>query len=166
MTQKERLVELIDKMIDEGEEKEAFVFDIGYEIDLDFMADYLLANGVIVPPCKVGDEIYYSDRTRNKICRDVVRGVGLVIEVNGEYWFVSASQFGDIFKTREEAENGLKFPQKGDTVFYIGVDLGKSNPNMNLKETVLEETYNSPLLTTLYRTYEEAEQALKERDGK
>ena len=24
-----------------------------------FVADYLLANGVIVPPCKVGDTVYY-----------------------------------------------------------------------------------------------------------
>lgn len=31
------------------------------------LADYLLANGVIVPPCKVGDDIYWIDSDTNEI---------------------------------------------------------------------------------------------------
>lgn len=30
----------------------------------DFVADYLLSNGVIVPPCKVEDKVYVVDYTR------------------------------------------------------------------------------------------------------
>lgn len=43
---KERLIELIKKYMD------------GYKGYAEEFADYLLANGVIVPPCKVGDTVY------------------------------------------------------------------------------------------------------------
>ena len=47
MKQRERLIELLDNYM--GNE---FLKNDG-------LADYLLANGVIVPPCKVGDTVYY-----------------------------------------------------------------------------------------------------------
>lgn len=31
--------------------------DLPFTADAEFAADYLLANGVIVPPCKVGDTV-------------------------------------------------------------------------------------------------------------
>ena len=46
MTQKERLVFLLQQ--------------IGIEIP-NAVADYLITNGVIVPPCKVGDEVWVID---------------------------------------------------------------------------------------------------------
>ena len=45
---KERLIELIEKEIDTKQSG----------INAEWLADYLLANGVIVPPCKVGDTVY------------------------------------------------------------------------------------------------------------
>ena len=35
-------------------------------------ADYLLANGVIVPPCKVGDVIYFVNRNSGKPIGNVI----------------------------------------------------------------------------------------------
>lgn len=48
MTQKERLVELLFNAPNED----------GYGCTSVELADYLLSNGVIVPPCKVGDTVY------------------------------------------------------------------------------------------------------------
>ena len=49
MTQKEKLIELLSgKSIDTP-------------ADVEYVADYLIANGVIVPPCKVGDTVYVLD---------------------------------------------------------------------------------------------------------
>ena len=45
MTERERLVELLKTMIHSSK-----------EMTFDDMADYLLDNGIIVPPCKFGDD--------------------------------------------------------------------------------------------------------------
>ena len=50
MTDRDRLIELIL-----NRERVDLPLPIEYQEDL---ADYLLANGVIVPPCKVGDMVY------------------------------------------------------------------------------------------------------------
>ena len=62
MNQKERLVELLDN---------AFVDFIDFanrnpaeKTSTEFIADYLLDNGVIVPPVKVGQTVYVVDYTR------------------------------------------------------------------------------------------------------
>ena len=52
---KERLMELLAESVIKG--------DYTYIPDV---ADHLLANGVIVPPCKVGDAVYYVDKGRMK----------------------------------------------------------------------------------------------------
>ena len=49
MTERERLIELLKNV---PRNTRAFY---------DQFADYLLANGVVVPPCKVGDTVYRKD---------------------------------------------------------------------------------------------------------
>ena len=74
-------------------------------------ADHLLAEGIIVPPCKVGDRIYYIDST-NFIDCEVVKQVS--INHHGE-WLVlldhSCIGFDEIgktiFLTQSEAEKAL-----------------------------------------------------------
>ncbi len=75
----------------------------------DGMADYLLANGVIVPPCKVGDTVYEIDY-------DFMKGTDCVVEskMNG-FGFLTMNSiyridsFGKtVFLSREEAEKALK----------------------------------------------------------
>ena len=114
MTERERLVELI---------KNGFFTKPVYEAlctnkrkACDFLADYLLENGVIVPPVKVE---YYTDSYRHlikpleiigfevdytkRICKYYCRG--------GDYtpaWFKPAEIGKIVFLTREEAEKALK----------------------------------------------------------
>lgn len=52
---RDRLIELLEDTLHEWE------CDVQTETLLQ-IADHLLANGVIVPPCKVGDEIWVIDR--------------------------------------------------------------------------------------------------------
>lgn len=87
-------------------------------------ADYLLRNGVILPPCKVGDIVWYINKNphiallQNSVYKaEVVRivttrlGTSIVIQIKSEgcceipdvkYWGIS------LFATREEAEQALK----------------------------------------------------------
>ena len=73
------------------------------------IADYLLANGVIVPPCKVGDTVwsaFWSVRS-HKVTRIEITESELNVATN-DYRF-NFSDFGRIvFLTREEAEAKLK----------------------------------------------------------
>ena len=92
-------------------------------------AEHLLANGVIVPPCKVGDVVYYINagyetQGRKRVLVEVVdkgivdnmtigdKGVPHVEICNDENeWtiFDSEDDFGKtVFLTREEAEAKLK----------------------------------------------------------
>lgn len=86
------------------------------------LADYLLANGVIVPPCKVGDVMY--SLYRGAIHRTIVFSV--VAETKNDNWIYIVE--GEIF-------NGISIFRK----FIVG--------------------------KTVFLTKEEAEQALKEREG-
>lgn len=88
------------------------------------IADHLLANGVIVPPCKVGDTVYwlnfynhlmlYRDKYYEaEVVRIVVTrfGVSCVIRVRGEHttYEIPNVEFGkSVFLTREEAEQAMK----------------------------------------------------------
>lgn len=67
-------------------------------------ADYLLANGVIVPPCKVGDKVY-------QVCNNGRIYESTIINVIYETTQIAfdESAIGEgIFLTREEAEQALK----------------------------------------------------------
>lgn len=51
---RDRLIELLDIIIQPGEKT------------LGDIADHFIANGVILPPCKVGDKVYIISETRAK----------------------------------------------------------------------------------------------------
>lgn len=78
------------------------------------LADHLLANGVIVPPCKVGDTVYYFTG---------IHGRRIVGEATVEEIYFSESDFSflvstkytsfvlqqhEVHFTREEAEKALR----------------------------------------------------------
>ena len=88
-----------------------------YEVE----ADHLLANGVIVPPCKVGDKVYVVDYTRlgNMIFECEIEEISHFSY--GTYYYLNwglhiprfkacqENSFGKtVFLTREEAEQALK----------------------------------------------------------
>lgn len=77
------------------------------------LADYLLANGAIVPPCKVGDTVYFidicitaEDFGKEYVTFEVVKRVSVD---NGFIIFKSGriKLWEDVFLTKEEAENEL-----------------------------------------------------------
>ena len=113
-----KLIELLDEAFIKSDD------NFGMPNTMQF-ADYLIENGVIVLPCKVGDVVYQI--TRNFISEFRVRFVEIatcgnlflhtdlisVIVYTGEVF--SESDIGKtVFLTREEAEKALKERRKED----------------------------------------------------
>lgn len=110
---RDRLVKLIEDSLPNDNH-------IYFTKDIETMADELIANGVIVPPCKVGDTVYYLDG--KTIVKDVVHCISIGgrhgVNAKGFVHFhdsdkdnitVNFSLFGDkVFLTKEEAEQKLK----------------------------------------------------------
>lgn len=77
---------------------------------VEIIADYLLANGVIVLPCKVGDIVYCIDHILKitEKCKvfgyQFVNGKMQLLVDNGECKFVTLNWYN----TKEEAEQALK----------------------------------------------------------
>ena len=119
MTDRERLMELINKSF-------AMQYEMQRFLTAEYTADHLLANGVIVPPCKVGDLVYalWSVPTETKYviyCAEVKkisqykRNCRLAtvfdlepIEYRGRRREYQIDDFGKtVFLTKEEAEKAL-----------------------------------------------------------
>lgn len=104
------------------------LIDLLYDVQdarIDTIADYLLANSVIVPPCKVGNTVYRVMRDKRIKQPYQYKVIGfwysadatcnnahLVRYVNGVFdssISIPFSEFGQtVFLTREEAEAALK----------------------------------------------------------
>jgi len=84
----------------------------------DFIADYLLANGVIVPPCKVGDMVYmlvtkhthsYSFDNGKMVINDNQHTFIKQTYLMESNFFRVIKDFGKtVFLTKEEAKQALK----------------------------------------------------------
>ena len=80
------------------------------------IADSLLANGVVVLPCKVGDTVFRINKNLHTHVRSIseTKVSRVAIDSEGTWIFcecipTSKSKFGEIvFLTREEAERALK----------------------------------------------------------
>lgn len=130
---RDRLIKLLDEL--------GVIVDVPDKVDEDgcgtytieggeYIADYLLANGVIVPPCKVGNTVYRVIRLVNG---EAFVKEGIVLEVSSTYengigktrfyfwacgdeWdsrhyslWCDLTDFGKtVFLTKEEAEAALK----------------------------------------------------------
>lgn len=103
MTNRDRLIELLE---DTAHEK-------GGMPSFSDIADYLLANGVIVPPCKVGDR-YVMDTAKtifdawNDVTGAVVKGTSWYYELESVIEDIVKLSFGAGVLYREEAEEKLK----------------------------------------------------------
>ena len=95
---RDRLIELLDKVQSNGNATKA---GINY-IQNSTLADYLIENGVILPPCKVGDTVYV---------------IGSKYRCGREEKWINTGKFrlGDIdrigktvFLTKEEAQKALE----------------------------------------------------------
>ncbi len=113
MTERDRLIFMLIETFDEQ-------YNARQMITSQHTADHLLANGVIVPPCKVGDAVYVlfgepSRTVKEFRVRTIVFG-----ETNDSIGFTNKSMFTIwdkrwydffgkiIFTTREEAEKALE----------------------------------------------------------
>ena len=117
---RDRLIELMQEWGNEN--KDSFPFES--------VADHLIANGVIVPPCKVGDIVYAVSRNTETNIVAVHRGyIGSIdIRSEGNYLFICHEGFDNepyfknicgkfedfgktVFLSREDAERALKETQ-------------------------------------------------------
>ena len=81
----------------------------------DYVAEYLTANGVIVPPCKVGDTVY-----------SIVEGIDQIFV--GEVYEGFFGRYGIAFRSTRKGYLALSFTEKdiGKTVFLSREDAEKA----------------------------------------
>lgn len=126
---RDRLIKLL-KQAEKQQSLNAVCGDIDSLIDspkgAEFIADYLLANGVILPPCKVGDMVYFvledlDEETDGKFISSQrinevsTRGIFVSDSLSEENCriFVPYSDFGEnVFLSKAEAERALKKVKK------------------------------------------------------
>jgi hypothetical protein len=119
---RDRLIELLAQCDRENEVLTCFNERPRKRQTAEIIADHLLANGVVCPPCKVGDTVYEIQPIRKRVQAYEIT----TIKYNGHYWWFtwilkdrkgiygnvdgfSSHQIGKtLFLTREEAERALK----------------------------------------------------------
>ena len=123
MTEREKLIELL--MQGELEADKQGIFNCSRsKWKAEIIADYLLENGVIVPPYKIDTTIWTNEPFRDGVVRDgdiiafevMSSGVSEIV-VNFDPVPLTASFLIEdvgktVFFTREEAENALKEQKK------------------------------------------------------
>lgn len=124
MTDRDKLIELLKG----AENKVGEVLTKALDLDewLSIYADYLLANGVIVPPCKVGDKVWYLHQRYNgtfviqegkisMLTQKADKSWRLRITVNSSVWGFTPNEIGTrYFITKEDAEKELKRRSEGN----------------------------------------------------
>ena len=119
---RDRLIELLKQINFDYSEECVCASEDGYKGAPDFakfFADHLLAEGVIVPPCYIGQEIWYI-RNHYDGRIEIIKGkVSMLqqksdkswkirITVNSSVWDFTSNEIGtEYFLTREEAEKAL-----------------------------------------------------------
>ena len=110
MTDREKLIEILEDVAHENGGMPTFS-DI---------ADYLLANGIIVPTCKVGDVVYQVDTLFEEITITKLKVAELTIDNKGIKTLYGVTSRGSVYSfdrkynlnnirfTKEEAEAELK----------------------------------------------------------
>lgn len=98
----------------------------------DVIADHLLAEGVIVPPCKVGQTVYFPMETNEECDPYVDVGTVFAIGIDERYtmwiscryesglkYYHTSDDFGKtIFLTKKEAEKALADKSCDNCAFY------------------------------------------------
>lgn len=100
MSERERLIELMTK----AENSELSLLEFEKKI----LADYLLENGVIVPPVKVGDVVYMIVKKRAKVSREYFHFIKKTKLTFLNLERVLKTWGKTVFLTKAEAEKALK----------------------------------------------------------
>ena len=115
MNERERLIELL--MQGELEADKQGIFNCSQsKRKAEIIADFLIGNGVILPPVKIGEVVYeiYDDEiieariNRIDIYEDVVDIYTQTEIFDDDEWFSLTDIGKTVFLTREEAENKLE----------------------------------------------------------
>lgn len=111
MSNRDRLVELLKEADDATEvyNRDYPTYEKAMQAFYTSIADHLLANGVIVLPCAVGDTVW--DIAGKEIKVQIVDGIeyrldGFYIYANEDEWLGKLGEL--VFLTKEEAEVRLK----------------------------------------------------------
>ena len=104
MTDRERLIDLMIEAKRTEPETGSFT---------DYLADYLIANGVITPPCKVGQTVWFirnKEIIETRVEKIILKYGGLYIKLccNSMYETTCNSIGKTVFLTQEEAKKALK----------------------------------------------------------
>lgn len=118
MTERERLTVLIEECAAIHESG----FDPDKRIPAEALAQYLLANGAIVMPCKIGDEVYRISKRYGKWVI-LPREVGCITysityqnEVIWQLFTTTIDVLGvTVFLTREDAEDAIRRKERKTT---------------------------------------------------
>ncbi|MBQ2968694.1 MAG: hypothetical protein IJE10_11330 [Clostridia bacterium] len=108
---RDRLVELINQYPCMSTAEDCFMESISSDL-----ADYLIANGVIVPPCNVGDVVYvkyYGEIVNAYVTEFEINSKGVVAKVYIDPDTDREYDAEDIYITKEEAEEALKRKESG-----------------------------------------------------
>ncbi len=117
MNQREKLIELI--------RHRRYSYDNILGIDCGTIADHLLANGVVVLPCKLGDTVYVIEQSTKEICQgkvlefSITRSKDQKLQMEIEFFSIfNRRQYltnnvdslwnKTVFLTPEEAESALR----------------------------------------------------------
>ena len=130
MTDRDRLIELIKQGVDQTPCNSNSDYDCEgvkcKDCESKSITDHLLANGIIVPPCKVGDKVYVvntlfvSEYTINEMAYDNIffrfycANEDYAIECRS-FMFFDERIGKTVFLTKEEAEEKLKEISNGTT---------------------------------------------------
>ena len=138
MTDRERLIELIVDKENEVAQEYPYTTDT---FRIRNVADYLLANGVIVPPCKVGDTVYIIDTL---VDNDKCSGCEYYYEGGfGDHPGCDKTRYG--FRSIECIEIKEHIVEFGDILWWL---------------------YKNDFNRFVFFTYEDAVKALKENGDK
>ena len=107
MTERERLIEILMKWF--WEDGTGHIVNYFTVNEAESIADYLLANGVKVRQCNVGDTVYWYDMGGKLVEAEVVKS-SFTARAKGkfEYDCLFADIGKTVFLTKEEAEQALK----------------------------------------------------------
>ena len=117
MTDRDIQKDRLKKLLKEADESASNKLIMDYDDAIDDNADYLLANGVIVPPYKVDTKVYVitSQTSNNKnfyIFEDIITHYrifdGCTTMCFEEHLGVCNWNWDKVFLTKEEAEEKLK----------------------------------------------------------
>ena len=144
-TDRDRLIELIE----DGFPKR---YEVVMRKDIEELADFLLANGVIVPPCKVGDMVYKVDYCR---CG------------NPECFLTMNHCYKKDTKRTPKVIDSIMLLQKGKRL--VAPYKFEWKPIGTICYKIIQKPFKLEWLTevgkTVFLTKEEAEKALAERSG-